>query len=86
MPDGYNASTGDNGDNEAYDVSTNSWSTLTADPEPRNSSCYGVVSGRLYVAGGATSGVQESQAESYTLRTNKWATLALMPQATIGPG
>jgi len=79
---------GDTGDNEGYDVSTNTWSPLTSDPAPRNASCYGPLSGLLYVAGGSNSGeVQQSVNESFSLNGNRWDTsLAAMPQATIAPG
>jgi len=49
--DGFTTSS-DTGDNEGYAVSTNLWSSLTADPTPRNASCYGSLSSQLYVAEG----------------------------------
>ena len=81
---GYTAS-GDNGDNEEYNVSKNSWSALTADPTARNATCFGAISGLLYVAGGGSNGTPESLTESFSATTNRWTTLLAMPQSTIFP-
>jgi N-acetylneuraminic acid mutarotase len=83
-PDGFTTSQ-DTGDNEAYDVSTNAWSALPADPTPRNATCFGAVSSLLYVAGGGGNGTPESVTESFKATTNKWATLLAMPQPVIFP-
>jgi hypothetical protein len=48
--DGFSSS-GDSGTTEGYKVSTNAWSALASDANPRNASCFGVVSGLLYVTG-----------------------------------
>ena len=85
--DGYNATSGDNGDNESYSVSTNSWTSLTADPTGRNAACTGSAAGQLFVAGGSNnSDTAQSLTESFRLTKNKWATLASIPQAIIAPG
>jgi uncharacterized repeat protein (TIGR03803 family) len=85
--DGYNAATGDNGDNESYNASTNSWSVVAADPHPRNSVCYGAVGTQLYIAGGVDSSNNPlTQHESYTASSNKWTTLASEPVAAVAPG
>ena len=87
--DGYTV-TGDLGSNEGYDVSTNAWSALTSDPNARNASCFGVVSGLLYVAGGiyANPSITEPQTvnESFSVKTDKWTTLAPMPTAALWQG
>jgi uncharacterized repeat protein (TIGR03803 family) len=86
--DGYTTS-GDTGDNEGYNVSTNKWSALTADPTPRNASCFGSVSGQLYVAGGinnANPQVVTTTNESFSVTTNKWTTQAAMPTAALWQG
>ncbi len=77
--DGYTAS-GDTGDNEGYDATTNSWTSLTPDPMPRNGTCTGAIGGKLYVAGDGAS------TESFNLSKNTWKTLASMPEPTQFPG
>jgi N-acetylneuraminic acid mutarotase len=83
---GYTAS-GDNGDNEGYSVSTNKWSALTADPTPRNASCYGSLLGQLYVAGGINANPSSTTLlnlnESFNVATNKWTTQLAMPTAAL---
>jgi hypothetical protein len=60
---------------------------LTADPTPRNASCYGSLSSQLYVAGGLNT-VNSSTAtnESYSISTKKWTTQATMPTAALWQG
>jgi hypothetical protein len=77
---------GDNGDNEAYNVSMNSWSTLTADPHARNASCSAGLLGQLYVAGGGTNGSPESVVDSYSTISGAWTNRTAMPQSVIAPG
>jgi N-acetylneuraminic acid mutarotase len=83
---GY-ATAGDNGDNEGYSVSTDKWSGLTADPTPRNASCYASLSGQLYVAGGITANPQSTTLlnlnESFSVGANKWTTQLAMPTAAL---
>ena len=83
---GY-ATSGDNGDNEGYSVSTNKWSALTADPTPRNASCYGSLLGQLYVAGGLNANPSSTTLlnlnESFNVATNKWTTQLTMPTAAL---
>jgi N-acetylneuraminic acid mutarotase len=83
--DGYNGSEV-TGDNEGYDVSTNSWTSLTADPTHRNAACFGSLSGSLYVAGGAVSDEAVSVTESFKVSKKKWTTQASMPEAVGIPG
>jgi hypothetical protein len=83
--DGYSTS-GDTGDNESYTVSTNTWKSLTADPNPRNASCYGAVSGQVYIAGGLNNSGPPTTStvnESFNANSNKWTTLAAMPTASV---
>jgi N-acetylneuraminic acid mutarotase len=75
------------GDNESYNVSTNAWTSLSADPTARGFACFGSIGSELYVAGGTdTQGPALSVTESYRLSKNAWKTLASIPQATIAPG
>jgi uncharacterized repeat protein (TIGR03803 family) len=87
--DGF-TTTGDLGTTEGYDVSTNAWSGLTSDPNARNASCFGVVSGLLYVAGGLYSTPSTTEPltvnESFNVKTDKWTTLAPMPTASFWQG
>ena len=78
--DGFTAS-GDTGDNEGYDVTANSWTSLTPDPMPRNGTCTGAIDGNLFVAGG-----NGTATESFKLSKNTWKTLAPMPEPTQFPG
>jgi uncharacterized repeat protein (TIGR03803 family) len=73
------------GDNEGYNATSNSWSSLTADPTPRQAGCVASISGRLVFAGG-TNGKPLHTSESFSATANKWTTLAAMPQAVVGPG
>jgi uncharacterized repeat protein (TIGR03803 family) len=75
---------GDTGDNEGYNSTANSWKSLATDPNPRHDSCYGVIGGFFYIAGGGLSPVSTN--ESYSVTTNKWASLSGMPVATTAPG
>jgi N-acetylneuraminic acid mutarotase len=74
------------GDTEGYDATTNTWTTLKADPDPggsgwRSSACTGGIGTKLYIAGGYYGG---SLNESFNLPKNTWKTLASMPQAAMG--
>jgi uncharacterized repeat protein (TIGR03803 family) len=82
-----NTNSGPTGDTEAYNVSTNAWSTLTADPTARGATCFGTISGQLYLAGGDVSGGgATSVTESFNLTSDKWTTLLSMPNVVISPG
>jgi uncharacterized repeat protein (TIGR03803 family) len=85
--DGYNPSTGDTGDNEAYSVTNNAWTALTSDPQPRDEACSAAIGGNLYVSGGVNDGNENNSAEAFTLSSNKWTSLTTMPQwVTYGAG
>jgi N-acetylneuraminic acid mutarotase len=81
--DGYTTS-GDTGDNEGYNAAANTWKSLASDPNPRHDSCYGVINGLMYIAGGGLS--PSALNESYGVSSNKWTTLSAMPVATTAPG
>jgi N-acetylneuraminic acid mutarotase len=78
--DGY-SNNGDTGDNEAYQISTNTWSPLAADPSPRNGACTGAINHVLYVSDGNdySSGTVNVN-ESYDPKTNAWTSIRTMPQ------
>ena len=81
--DGYTTS-GDTGDNQGYNATTNSWKSLASDPTPRHDSCYGVISGLMYIAGGGLSPINTN--ESYDVASNRWTALSSIPVATTAPG
>jgi large repetitive protein len=76
---------GDTGDNESYSVADNTWTSLKADPEPRNEACAGAIGSEFYVAGGADNGALLGTTESFNLAENSWKSLASMPHATTDP-
>jgi N-acetylneuraminic acid mutarotase len=78
--------TGDNGDNESYDVSANTWTTLTPDPTGRNAACGGGIGARLYVAGGSYADPGLQLTKFFTPSTNAWKKFPLMPQAALFQG
>ncbi|MGP0017678.1 MAG: Ig-like domain repeat protein [Candidatus Sulfotelmatobacter sp.] len=76
------------GDTEGYDATTNTWTTLKADPVPggsgwRSMACTGSIGTKLYIVGGYYGG---SLNESFTLPEDTWETLASMPQAAMETG
>ena len=78
---------GDNGDNEAYTIATNSWKSLTSDPTARNGACGGAIGANLFVSDGNTGGNSPvSLNESFNLKKNKWTTLTAMPNTVTDPG
>lgn len=76
---------------EAYDPSTDTWSTLAPLPEPRHSFGIGVVNGKLYAMGGGVhegGGCATSKNDiwEYDPSINIWAEKAPMPTARFGLG
>ena len=85
--DGYLQSDEDSGDNEGYDAATNTWTSLTSDPEPRSFACAARIGTQLYAAGGWDGrGPALSTVESFKLSTQSWKSLASIPQGTIAAG
>lgn len=85
--DGNIGPSGDStGASEGYSVTNNTWKQLTADPNPRQQSCFAAINGQLYAAGGAGSTTVLSLNEVYNLTSNSWTTLAAMPNALSTPG
>ena len=81
--DGFTTS-GDTGNNEGYSATTDTWKSLASDPAPRHDSCYGVINGLMYIAGGGLSPIRLN--ESYNLTSNNWINLSALPVATTAPG
>lgn len=89
VADGYVNSDNDSGDNEGYDAVTNTWTSLTSDPEPRSFACAGAIGTRLYAAGGWVGngdGPALTTVESFLLSKQSWKSLASIPQGTLGAG
>ncbi len=88
VADGY-ITEENSGDNEGYDAATNTWTSLTSDPEPRSFACAGAIGARLYAAGGWVGngdGPALTTVESFQLSKQSWKSLASIPQGTIGAG
>ncbi|MGO8797130.1 MAG: Kelch repeat-containing protein [Candidatus Sulfotelmatobacter sp.] len=84
--DGYTADS-DTGDNEAYDVATNTWTSLTPDPTARNGACSGAIGSRMYIAGGSDGYYPASSvSEWFNLSKNEWSSMAPIPQPTLFSG
>jgi hypothetical protein len=70
---------------EAYDPTTNTWSTRAPMPTPRWLAAGGVVDGLLYVVGGyLADGSTTSAVEAYDPATNTWSTKAPLPAPLAG--
>ena len=77
----------DTGDNEAYNIATNTWTPLATDSQARNGTCFGVVGANLYVSdGNDNSGFPAAVNESFNLKKNVWKFLATMPNAVTDSG
>jgi len=74
--DGTSLRRGDQGTNQGYDASTNTWRLLVKDPRPRDSACSGTIGTKFYVAGGMY-GANVNVTESFA--KGVWEDLASMP-------
>ena len=67
-----------------YDPSTNQWTTLRSAPAVHFQPAVGVISGKLYVAGGNNSAsVALTRLDVYDPATNTWSTRMNMPTARV---
>ena len=68
---------------EAYDPTTDTWTTRAAMPTPRQDATVGVVNGTIYVVGGfsASSGSVLNTVEAYNPIADAWTTKQAMPTA-----
>lgn len=77
---------GDVPDDEIFNTAKNKWKNLAPIPTARAGACYGVISGKFYVAGGSTDASNSVDVmESYSGSKKSWATKASMPQAVTVP-
>jgi N-acetylneuraminic acid mutarotase len=65
----------------AYNVATNSWSTIAPMPQARAAMGATTVNGKLYVMGGWINGVRTNTALVYDPAANSWSPIAAMPTA-----
>jgi N-acetylneuraminic acid mutarotase len=74
--------------NEAYNPSTNTWTTEAPMPTTRAGLGVGVVNNILYAIGGFTAGSASylKTVEAYNPSTNTWSTKASLPTAAYGMG
>jgi len=70
------------GMNEAYEPSTNNWTTEVPMPTPREQFAIAVYQNQIYCIGGSHGGVH-GENEVYDPSTNTWKTRAPMPYPTI---
>jgi len=69
---------------EAYDPSTNTWSTKASMPTAREGLGVGVINGILYAVGGNGTSTHLTTVEAYDRSTNTWSTKASMPAGRDG--
>ncbi len=83
----YGSSGGDTNLTRLYNITTDSWSSGTSGPGlARSEAAYGDTThaGFLYVVGGESGGLVQSDLQRYDPVTNTWTTLAPMPTARAG--
>src|SRR5204863_9892776 len=72
---------------ESYDPATNTWTTRAPTPIDRTEPAYGVIAGKLYVAGGlGPDRTLLDTVDAYDPVTDSWTSLSPMPSALDGPG
>jgi N-acetylneuraminic acid mutarotase len=69
---------------EAYDPSTNTWTSKAPLHTPRAAAAAAVVNGTLYVFGGENNGAGLSSVEAYDPATDSWTELGSMPYSRLG--
>jgi N-acetylneuraminic acid mutarotase len=74
-------------DNELYSTAKNTWKTIAAMPTALSASCFGVISGKFYVASGTDNSGANPTVQAYTGgATKSWTTgLTAIPQAAVAP-
>ena len=79
---GFGSGGGPHAQVHAYDPVSNTWSSLTTGPNPRQAVAGGQIGDHLLLAGGANpSGTTLSLFESYEVGSDTWSTLPSMPVA-----
>ena len=57
----------------AYDIASNTWTTLARMPQQLFTPGFGAINGKLYIAGGYAFGVVFNTLQIYDIATNTWA-------------
>jgi N-acetylneuraminic acid mutarotase len=70
----------------AYDIASDTWRTLSPMPQALNYPGFGVIDGKLYIAGGTSSGGFLNTLYIYDVDTNTWTPGANLPQSMRAPG
>jgi subtilisin family serine protease len=70
----------------AYDIASNTWTTLASMPQGSWVTGFGVINGKLYVAGGSDGVTQLNTLYIYDVATNTWTTGANLPVGAEAPG
>jgi N-acetylneuraminic acid mutarotase len=69
-----------------YDIPTNTWTTGAPLPVALFLPGFGVINGKLYVAGGSTGTGELNTLYIYDIASNTWTTGAVLPTPVLGPG
>ena len=70
----------------AYDIAADSWTTLASIPQALWVAGFGIIDGKLYVAGGSDLITQLNTLYIYNIASNRWTTGANVPAAAEAPG
>ena len=64
----------------AYDIASDTWSTLARMPQQLYAPGFGAINGKLYIAGGFAFGAVFNTLQIYDIATNTWTTGPDVPQ------
>jgi N-acetylneuraminic acid mutarotase len=70
----------------AYNIATNTWSTLASLPQVVALSGFGAINGKLYLASGTDGTIELNMLYIYDIASNTWTTGANVPTPVNGPG
>jgi N-acetylneuraminic acid mutarotase len=70
----------------AYEIASDTWTTLAAMPEPLTLPGFGAINGELYIVGGFGNGVMLDTLYIYDIDSNTWTSGANLSQAVDGSG
>ena len=70
----------------AYDIAANSWATLAPMPQALSEPGFGLINGKLYVAGGGDGFTPLNTLYIYDIASNTWTTGANLPVPADAPG
>ena len=70
----------------AYDIASNTWTTLARMPQQLFTPGFGAINGKLYIAGGYAFGVVFNTLQIYDIATNTWHFGPNLPQGVEACG